>query len=306
MLVKIKPHHNEHNFKILTSLDLKENKSYHMTYFEKFTIYKMLQFLYPNTNFIVCKNITTVPPVEERQQIIFDFHCDPNNYHKGIKETTNKIRQLYKWKNMHNEIAELITLCPTCQMSKIDRVNGIQPLNIRFIDSKDKPFESISVDLFFFDNEIFLTIIDNLTKFAQVYIISNKKPQNIKNSLRLYFLTFGIPQVVISDQGGEFNNKLIKEFSESIKISWHYTSSEYHSSNGIIKRFHATLADTLRCYLIEHNTCDLKDALLVAVNSYNSSQHSSTGFTPNNLVFPFKNGNELSEQQKLFPKTIEI
>lgn len=303
ILVKIKPHQNENNFKVFIALDLQENKTYHVTYIEKYNLYKMLQYLYPKTNFIICKNIVTMPPTEERQQIIFDFHNNPNNFHKGIKETTNKIRQLYKWKNMHKEIAEFITLCPTCQISKIDRKNRTQSLNIK--DPPDKPFESLSVDLFYFDNNILLTIIDNLTKFAQAYIVPNKKPQSIIDSLHTYFRIFGISKSIISDQGGEFNNKLIKQFAESIKINWHYTSSEYHSSNGIVERLHATLADSLRCYLIEHNTCDFKDALLIALNSYNSSQHSSTGFSPNSLVFPYKNNIELEQQQKLILDTIK-
>ncbi|XP_050315786.1 retrovirus-related Pol polyprotein from transposon 17.6 isoform X1 [Anthonomus grandis grandis] len=66
ILAKIKPHCNENNFKILSALKLKDNKVYYVTYFEKYNFYKMIQFLYPQTKFIICKNIITVPSIEER------------------------------------------------------------------------------------------------------------------------------------------------------------------------------------------------------------------------------------------------
>lgn len=260
----------------------------------------MLSFLYPNVTFVICKNIVTMPSIEEREKIIFDYHNDPSNYHKGIRETADKIRQLYKWKNMYKEITEFIIACPTCQLSKFDRKNRTQTLNVR--ESPNKPFEVLSVDLFFFDNKKMLTIVENLTKFAQAYIISDKTPETIINKLKVYFSLFGIPKRIMSDHGGEFKNKKINIFCESLNILWHFTSSEYHQSNGMIERFHATITDTLRSYLLEHNQCDLEDALLVAINSYNSSKHSSTSTTPYNLVFPYKNNDEFD--QMLFDNKI--
>ena len=49
--------------------------------------------------------------MQYKQRIIFEYYfSNPSNYHKDIKETANKIRQLYKLKNMEREISDFISM----------------------------------------------------------------------------------------------------------------------------------------------------------------------------------------------------
>ena len=62
-----------------------------------------------------------------------------------------------------------------------------------------------------------LTIIDNLTRFAMLVALPDKKEQTIAKTLaERVFGIFGPPETLHSDQGPEFENKVVKQLQDPI------------------------------------------------------------------------------------------
>ena len=63
------------------------------------------------------------------------------------------------------------------------------------------------------DNGDVLVIIDNFTRYAQAVSCRNQKASTTDQTLyKGFFRLFGFPETLHSDQGRDFDGKLIKEF----------------------------------------------------------------------------------------------
>ena len=66
-----------------------------------------------------------------------------------------------------------------------------------------------------------MNIIDHHTKFVTVVPLQQKTADEVLKSLREYCYTYGFPKKIITDNGGEFQNKKLKMFCKDngIKLS---------------------------------------------------------------------------------------
>ena len=95
---------------------------------------------------------------------------------------------------------------------------------------------------------------------------------------------FGMPIVIHSDQGREFENKIMQELC--ILCGSHKTrTTPYHpESDGMVERFNRTLLMMLAMFAGK-NREDWDDLLPAVMMAYRSSVHESTGFSPYRLMF---------------------
>ena len=95
---------------------------------------------------------------------------------------------------------------------------------------------------------------------------------------------FGMPMVIHSDQGREFENKVKQELC--LLCGSHKTrTTPYHpESDGFVERFDRTLLMMLAMFAGE-NRDDWDYLLLAVMMAYCSSVHESTGFSPYRLMF---------------------
>ena len=95
---------------------------------------------------------------------------------------------------------------------------------------------------------------------------------------------FGIPSVIHSDQGREFENKVMHELC-LLGGSHKAITTPYHpESDGLVEHFNRTLFRMLAMFAGE-NKDDWDDLLPVVMITYRSSVHESTGFSPYRLMF---------------------
>ena len=95
---------------------------------------------------------------------------------------------------------------------------------------------------------------------------------------------FGMPSVIHSDQGREFENKVMQELC--LLCGAHKTrTTPYHpESDGLVERFNRTLLMMLAMFADE-NKDDWDDLLPAVIMAYRSSVHESTCFSPYRLMF---------------------
>lgn len=140
-----------------------------------------------------------------------------------------------------------------------------------------------------------------------MYPISSKNPVDVSQGLINYFSHYGTPNQITTDQGTEFNNKIVKDLLASHKIQIHFTTPKNPQSNAPIERFHSTLIEHLKILETQH-TEPLNQIVKYGVIAYNSSIHSSTGHTPYALTFGHTNSrdpNDIITNEQIYENYIK-
>ena len=129
-----------------------------------------------------------------------------------------------------------------------------------------------------------LHMIDVFTRFSAAVLIKSKHKENIVDSiLRHWVAIFGTPQSILSDNGGEFNNDLIRDVAELLNTRVTNTAAESPWSNGIVER-HNAIIENMVLKIIDDMSCSVENALVWAVSAKNAL-HNNLGYSPNQLVF---------------------
>lgn len=232
------------------------------------------------------------PKKEDIPSILEENHSNVMSGHTGFHKTYKKIKANYQWDTMKKDIKEFIKKCESCQKNKINRKKNIKPMEIT--STSTKAFQKIALDivgplpLSENGNKYILTLQDDLTKFSQAYPLPKHDAETIADCfVRNFICKFGIPEILLTDQGADFTSNLIKEISKLFKIKKINTSAYHPQSNGALERSHSTLADYLKHYVNEDQT-NWDKWIDFAMFSYNTSVHTSTQFTPFELIFGFK------------------
>ena len=157
-----------------------------------------------------------------------------------------------------------------------------------------QPFERCSLDIVgpltesTSGNKYILTFQDDLSKYLAAIPIPQQDAETVARAFVLNIvLKFGAPAQLLTDQGSNFLSDLFKNMCRLLRIKKVQTTPFRPESNGGLERSHRVLAEYLRHYVSEAQT-DWDDWVPYAVYMYNSTVHSTTKFTPFELVYGFK------------------
>ena len=95
-------------------------------------------------------------------------------------------------------------------------------------------------------------------------------------------MTFGLPEVFHSDNGTEFNNKVLDKFLEESGVM-HTTIPPYHAQANPLMRAIRTIKTMITPYL-ENNHRDWDLHVPVLTYAYNTAVQESTGWSPAFLI----------------------
>lgn len=239
------------------------------------------------TNIIVCQGVIVTPPPDEWEGIMKENHCSAVGGHKGVTKTYARIRERYFWPRMKIHIQQFIQKCSSCQLNKLTRLKTKQPLVLT--DTPGESFDKIAMDVVGplpsspSGNVYILTIQDLLTKYSLAIPLKTVTAVDIADAfINKFICRFGSPKTVLTDQGSNFINSLMRTVAKKFKITQCKTTAFHPQSNGSIERSHHVLIEYLKHY-IENNNWD--EWLPLATFSYNTSVHEGTRHTPHELVF---------------------
>ena len=96
--------------------------------------------------------------------------------------------------------------------------------------------------------QFLLTIRDRNTGFSRLIPLLNKNSSSVVRAFKSSWVEiFGIPETVVTDNGGEFVSSEFDSTCESLGIR-HIRTTPYHpQSNGFIERIHRVVKTALRC-----------------------------------------------------------
>ncbi|PNX76230.1 retrotransposon-related protein [Trifolium pratense] len=134
-------------------------------------------------------------------------------------------------------------------------------------------------------NKYLIVAVDYFTKWIEAEPLASISAFNVLRFFKRNILArFGIPQVVITDNGTQFTDKKVREFMAKIGTSQHFTSVEHPQTNGQAEAANRVMLRGLKRRLDEAEgkwTEELHSVLW----SYRTTPHSTTGETPFRLTY---------------------
>ncbi|KAK9962690.1 hypothetical protein ABG768_008044 [Culter alburnus] len=169
--------------------------------------------------------------------------------HQGQGRTLSLARQRFSWVIMESDTREYVRCCQRCVVSKTPEPEGRAPLeSIR----TTSPLELVCVDFWCAEDSSgksvnVLVVTDHFTKMVNAFLCKNQSAAQVARHLwDKFFCVYGFPQRIHSDQGANFESRLIKELLQIAGVQKSRTTAYHPMGNGQVERFNRTLGNMIR------------------------------------------------------------
>jgi hypothetical protein len=148
--------------------------------------------------------------------------------HLGYDSMMRRARNTIFWPGIAKDVKQLADNCELCQESK--------PRNCRETlkqhDNDAYPWNKIGLDIFEIKGRNYLIAVDYDSNFIEVDYLPIMNSSQMIGILKKHFARYGIPSIVMSDNGPQFVSREFELFLSNWKVN-HATSSPGHQqSNG--------------------------------------------------------------------------
>jgi hypothetical protein len=223
---------------------------------------------------------------ETKSTILYEYHNSSMGGHRGMNKTFREIRKKYEGPNMKRDIENYVKKCKSCQINKTLGPRHRAPMEITI--TARKSFERCALDIVGptdvtnKGNRYILTFQDDLTKFMAAIPNATQDAETVaREFVQNIVLKYGIPEVILTDQGANFLSDLFANVCKLLEIKKTQTTAFHPESNGSLERGHLVIVEYLRHYIAE----DQRNwDEWIAYATYNVTTHRATGYSPFELL----------------------
>jgi hypothetical protein len=239
------------------------------------------------------QNCIVVPADRKlRTQLLKEIHDAPTGGHLGVEKTMYRLGKLFWWPRMREEVQEYIGSCIACQSNKANNrapAGLLHPLPI-----PTQKWESVSMDFVGplppteRGNDSIMVVVDRLTKMVHLMPCRTTitAPQVASLFWREVVRLHGVPSSIVSDRDPRFTSNFWQELWRLMGTNLDMSTSYHPQTDGQTERVNRLMEEILRSY-VKNDGSDWDLHLTAAEIAINTSQHSSTKFTPFHLNHGF-------------------
>lgn len=217
-------------------------------------------------------------------EILQSLHSGAIGGHSGFHATYHRVKHLFAWPGMKQQIKQFVASCAICQQPKAERVaypGLLEPLKI-----PNGLWKVVTMD---FINglpksagyDCIMVVVDKFSRYA--HFVPLKHPFTafsvamayVKDIYRLH----GLPEAIVSDRDPVFTSTLWQELFRLTQTELRMSSARHPETDGQTERVNQCLEGYLRCFV---SSCQKQwlQWIPLAEFWYNTTLHSALGKTP--------------------------
>ena len=237
----------------------------------------------------VKESYRVVIPKNKVKDVLQFIHDSPSGGHMGILRTFRRGRELFWWKEMHQDVTDHVKGCEQCGKNKFVNHPNVAPLQLTDIPNQilDRlqvdflgPFTPSTAHEYLYA----LQIQDILSRY--VVFIPTQDSTALTAATAVYedwLLKFGPPSIIQSDQGRHFSAEVFEEMCKLAGVKHKMGAPGHAESQGQVERQNQLMMQ-VRC-LAKNNADDWPRAMLRVAFVHNTSVNETTGYAPYELLF---------------------
>ena len=109
----------------------------------------------------------------------------------------------------------------------------------------DYPWQVIGSDLLQVKNDHYLLTADCFSRYPEVTKVTSTTSAAVLSALKTQFARFGIPEIVRSDNGPQYDSAEFAEFTKQYGFTHQTSSPRFPQSNGFVERMVKTVKKLL-------------------------------------------------------------
>eukprot|EP00112_Aurelia_sp_Birch-Aquarium-sp1_P015743 Seg3512.1 transcript_id=Seg3512.1/GoldUCD/mRNA.D3Y31 product="Retrovirus-related Pol polyprotein from transposon 412" pseudo=true protein_id=Seg3512.1/GoldUCD/D3Y31 len=231
-----------------------------------------------------------VMPTSLREEVLPLSHNEWTSGHFGIFKTHRRVLENFWWPGLHRDVCDFVSNCDVCiRVKRLGKRHGCMGQR----EWPKRPLDLVSIDYLVElpvtarRNIHMLVINDHFSKFIQVYPVKDGTAPTAAKCVLDYCLKFGFPWRLFSDRDPAFESELFQILMKELGVSKIRTTGYNPRSNGLTEQSNAIVKDYLTAYVNGKSSSrpDWDTWTRELAFAYNTSVHSSTGFTPVELMF---------------------
>ena len=227
-----------------------------------------------------------VVPESLKEEVLRYGHDSQVGGHLGRDKTVAMLKRRFLWHGLAKDVAVYIKTCRECSLGKRQSRKPKAPLKNY---QAGHPGDRVHMDILgpFCLSETgkryVLMIIDQFSRWVEMVPLTVQDAESVARTFfETYVVRFGVPFVLHTDQGRNFDSALVKSFCKLLEITKTRTTPYRPSSNGQVERYNTIVLNFLRCFLRGRQK-EWDRYLPVLGMNIRAMVNRSTGFTPNML-----------------------
>ena len=221
--------------------------------------------------------------------VLKEMHDSVTAGHMGVRRTLACARLRFYWYKQRETVEMWCRGCTKCAARKSGSAKKHRASLRKNITGE--PFARIGIDISGpynptqDGNKYLLVVSDYFTKWVEAYPMRDMEAKTVAEVLVTEFISrMGVPMVIHSDQGRNFESKLFQQMCSLFGIKKTRTTAFRPASNGLVERFNRTLNEMI-CTTVTESPLTWDKRVHLLTMAYRGTPHESTGFSPNFMVY---------------------